>query len=555
MSENPSPSPSHDVPVAIVGGGPVGLALSVDLALRGVRSVLVERRAPVISVPKMNMVNARSMEFARRWGIAEAVRRIGCPEHLPLDVLFCTSLAGYELGRFSYPGYAERGALPYTPEGSRRISQMHFDPLLIERARALPEVTLLHETDCTRVRDHGTHVELELRSNAIGGAQTGAAQTVTASFLVACDGADSSIRAGLGIGMHGPGQLSRNVNLFITTPDLTALHDKGYAWANWLIGPQGYWGMIVSVDGRTMWRVSVALPPDQETLSEPEARSLIEKAVGRQFDYELHAILPWIRRQLVAESYRKGRVFLAGDSAHVMSPTGGLGMNTGLGDAVDLSWKLAAALQGWAGPGLLDSYDAERRPIATHNVAEAGDNFRKIRALPSGPDIDKPTSSGAALRHAFRHTLATGGYNVEYEQEHTVLGYAYTGSPLIADRPGAAAPPEVPFRQSDRPGGRAPHLWLGEGRSTIDEFWLGFTLLCIEDACAEAEDAAQGLGVPFRQISVDADRARGLYQTRFTLVRPDGHVAWAGSDPRADWRRILTRAVGGDPADRADPGA
>lgn len=537
-------SNSHtDVPVLIVGAGPVGLALSIDLALRGIDNLLVERRTPRIVVPKMNMVNARSMEFSRRWGIAEDVRAQGSPDDLPLDVLFCTSLCGYEIARFPYPSYRERGELPYTPEGSWRISQMYYDPLLIERARAFNEVTLCHQTECLSFEDNGDHVRVRLRDLT-----DGTERQVTASYLVACDGAESGIREALGIEMQGPGQLSRNINLFFTTPDLVALHDKGYAWANWLMGANGQWGMIVSVDGRTMWRMSIPLPPGRDSMEETEACALIEKAVGCSFDYELRAILPWIRRQLVAEQYFRGRVFVAGDAAHVMSPTGGLGMNTGLGDAVDLSWKMAAALQGWGGPQLLASYDLERRPIAVNNTAEAGENFKKIRALPGAPQMLEDSPEGTAFRAQARRFIETGGYREEYEQEATVLGYRYSGSPLLPVEDEAAhGEPKGVFQQSDHIGGRAPHLWLKDGRSSIDVYWSAMTLVTngapeVTASLQTAQQVAQALAIPLQILEITAQQAAGLFTQPLTLVRPDGHVAWKGEG--ADWHAILSRATG-----------
>lgn len=537
-------SNSHtDVPVLIVGAGPVGLALSIDLALRGIDNLIVERRAPRIVVPKMNMVNARSMEFSRRWGIAEDVRAQGSPDDLPLDVLFCTSLCGYEIARFAYPSYRERGELPYTPEGSWRISQMYYDPLLIERARSLREVTLCHQTECLSFEDEGDHVRVRLRDLA-----DGKERQVTASYLVACDGAESGIREALGIEMQGPGQLSRNINLFFTAPDLVALHDKGYAWANWLMGANGQWGMIVSVDGSTMWRMSIPLPPGRDSMEETEARALIEKAVGCSFDYELRAILPWIRRQLIAEQYSRGRVFVAGDAAHVMSPTGGLGMNTGLGDAVDLSWKLAAVLDGWGGPQLLASYDLERRPIAVTNTAEAGENFKKIRALPGAPEMLEDSPEGTAFRAQARTFIETGGYREEYEQEATVLGYRYTGSPLLPVEDEATHQEHKGvFQQSDHIGGRAPHLWLKDGRSSIDVYWSAMTLVTIgapevTASLQTAQQAAQALAIPLQVLEITAQQAAGLFTQPLTLVRPDGHVAWKGEG--GDWHAILSRVTG-----------
>jgi 2-polyprenyl-6-methoxyphenol hydroxylase-like FAD-dependent oxidoreductase len=539
------------VPVLIVGGGPVGLALSLDLGLRGVRTVLVDQRDGSITVPKMNMVNARSMEFCRRWGIAQQVKDIGWPEDFRNNVIFVTSMTGHLIARFDYPSYAERGELPYTPEGSRRCSQLWFDPLMRDRAAAQRNVTLRYRTRLEGFSHAGAGVVATVTDIASGGREV-----IEADYIVGCDGAESMVRETAGIGMTGSPVLSTSVNIFFVSRELPTLHDKGDAWANWLVGPDGQWGLIVAVDGREMWRLGLSQVEAGETVGAADAAALIRRAVGRDFTFEIKAILPWTRRQLVAERYRAGRAFLAGDSAHLMSPTGGLGMNTGIGDAVDLSWKLAAMVQGWGGAALLDSYESERRPIATRNVDQATRNFRKLRALPGGPEIDRDTPEGAALRARIRDTIRTGGYEEEYEQEGIVLGYRYDDSPIVVpDGTPAPEPQHHEYGQSARPGGRAPHGWLAPGRSTLDLFGEGFVLLRFGGAEADVTalvDAARARGMPLAVTDIADPALTRLYERRLVLVRPDGHVAWRADRLPDDAAALLDRVRGAAPAANAD---
>ena len=209
-------------------------------------------------------------------------------------------------------------------------------------------------------------------------------------------------------------------------------------------------------------------------MSEAEAAAAIRKAAGRDFKFEIKSILPWIRRRVVAERYRHGRVFLAGNSAHQLSPTGGFGMNTGIGDAIDLSWKLAAAVEGWAGPALLDSYEVERQAIANLATNEGARNYFKLRSIPTGPELTDATPAGARLRRQAGHFIYNNDFHHEYESEGLTYGYHYEGSPIVCGEDGDAPPSDVTrYRQTARPGHRAPHAWIGAGKSTIDLYGDG----------------------------------------------------------------------------------
>ncbi len=533
------------VSVVIVGGGPVGLGLAVELGLRGVRCLLVEQRDGSISIPKMNMINARSMEFCRRWGVAEQVKAVGWPEDYRNNVLFVTAMTGHELARFEYPSYQDRGGLPYTPEGSRRCSQMLFDPMLIARARALPGVELRYRTRLERFSETGAGVSAVLRDM-----ESGRETTIGADYLVGCDGAESTVRQALGIAMSGSPALSFNLNIFFVSESLRTVHDKGDSWVNWLYGPEGLWGNLVAVDGRRLWRLSlIGLPHDTDPARHDSAAS-VRRAIGRDFAFEIVSVLPWLRRQLVADRYRRGRVFLAGDAVHVMSPTGGLGMNTGLGDAVDLSWKLSAAVAGWAGESLLDTYESERRPVALDNVSQATSNFAKLRKVPVGPEIAADTPAGEALRAEARAFILGSDFDREYVQEGTVLGYAYDTSPTVCpDGTPRPARDSRHYEPTARPGHRAPHAWLASGRSTLDLFGDAFTLLRFDGAVdGDALAAAsRRRGVPLAVHDIADSVVAEIYERKLVLVRPDGHVAWRGDAPPSDVD-TLNNKIRGDSA-------
>ncbi len=526
--------------VLIIGGGPVGLALAAELGRMNIRCTLIEQRDGTIGFPKMNMVSSRSMEFCRRWGIADDVRRVGWPDDYPLNVVFLTAMTGHELARFDYPGYAERGALPHTPDGNRRCPQTLFDPLLQARVREFPSVTLCYRTRLEEFYNDSDGVHAVLRD-----VDSNETRKISADYMVGCDGAESLVRQVAGIEMVGNPALSHNINVFFSAAELPGWAGHGRCWANWLVGPNGQWGNIVAVDGRDKWRLSMTGFQPGDVLSDSDAAAAIRRAVGSDFDFTVHNALPWTRKQQVAKIYRRGRVFIAGDAAHLLSPTGGFGMNTGIGDAVDLGWKLAAAIDGWAGPGLLDSYEAERRPIGVANVEEATRNHSKLTALPRGDEIAEDTAAGAALRADIRRTIETGGYNQEYEAEGLILGYSYDTSPVIVpDGSPPVVQPVSEYRPTARPGARAPHGWIADGASTLDLFGDGLTLLRFGASGAALVDAAAAAGVPLSPHDIDDEGIAALYESPLVLVRPDGHVCWRGTDEDCDARTVIDTVRG-----------
>jgi 2-polyprenyl-6-methoxyphenol hydroxylase-like FAD-dependent oxidoreductase len=511
--------------VLIVGGGPVGLAAAIELGMRGVSCILVERRDGSIPLPKMNGVNARTMEFCRRWGISERVRNAGWPRDFPRRILYVTSLAGYQLGCLDYGLHADRKTLSTSPEHFQRCPQTWFDPILKERAASLPGNKLYHRTRLDSFEEREGAIIAEVTDLVCQ-----QRRRIIADYMVACDGAKSGVRQTLGIEMEGSTQLSLEVNVYFESEAPLTAHDKGRAVMIWLIGPEGMWGALSAIDGRRLWRLWLSQMSPNVDIANFDASHYIRRAVGRDVSYRTVGILPWSRQQLVAKQYQRGRIFLCGDAVHNLTPTGGFGMNTGIQDAVDISWKLAGVIHGWAHQSILRSYQLERWPIGKRNVDEATLTFGKFLALPKCPGIEEASWEGKAQRQLISDLLVSEQFNREFENEGIVLGYRYEGSPIcIPD--GTPSTEDHPMRYvpSARPGSRAPHFWLSEGRSILDEFGDGFVLIRFgpqPPTVGLLLEAASKVRVPMRLIDVSNNFAHTLYERSLALVRPDGHVAW-----------------------------
>jgi 2-polyprenyl-6-methoxyphenol hydroxylase-like FAD-dependent oxidoreductase len=525
------------IPVLIVGGGPVGLALAGDLGWRGIRCVLIEQSDGSIYQPRMDMVGVRTMEFCRRWGIVPAVEGSPYPRDYPQDNIYLTSLTGYELGRERFPGIGQAPPPPQSPQRRERCPQNMFDPILREFAASQKTAELRYRTRLISFTQDAACVTATIEN-----AETGARSEIKARYIVGCDGARSLVRETLGIPMHGNPVLTYTTNVIFRCPHLVTLHDKGKAYRHICIGPEGTWATIVAINGRDQWRFSIIGSAEQREYTTEEIRAAIRRAVGRDFDFEILSVVPWTRRELVAERYRGGRAFIAGDAAHVMSPTGGFGMNTGIQDAVDLSWKLAAMLDGWGGDALLDSYTFERQPVATRNVTEASGNLRRMLSPSRHADLLDDTAQGAATREKLGREFSEA-MSREWFTLGVHLGYRYEGSPICWPD-GTAALPDDPrtYTPTARPGHRAPHAWLADGRSTLDLFGRGFTLLGFGTDATQAAPllkAAQQGGVPVTFVGIDQADVAKLYERKFVLVRPDGHVAWRDDRMPADPMRVI----------------
>jgi 2-polyprenyl-6-methoxyphenol hydroxylase-like FAD-dependent oxidoreductase len=524
--------------IIVVGGGAVGLALGLDLGWRGRQVRILDEGNGVIEHPRTGGISVRTMEFCRRWGIAEAVKNNRFPRDFRLDTVFCTSLNGYELARVANPSMNETRCPPESPEYKVRCPQIWFDPMLSAAARAQDSVTVEYFTrvDAFQVQSDGTAIVTahDVRSGAV--------QTYHGRFLVGADGPTSLVRETLGIAMSGNPLLSYSVNVLFTAPDMLDRSPLAQAERFIFVTPEGTWGNITVVDGRGLWRLTVIGNEERLDVESFDADLYVRKAFGRDdLEFEVHSLSPWRRTQLVADRYREQNVFLCGDAIHTMSPTGGFGVNTGIGDAVDLSWKLDAVLSGWGGENLLDSYEVERRPIGVRNGMASTQNFVGWLADGDSSALLESTPEGDAARQRIGAALMEATH-AEWHSLGVILGYRYEDSPIcVAD--GSPPPPDdfATYVPTARPGSRAPHVWLPDGTSTLDLYGRGFTLIhgssADRSASAAVLDAAAALGVPAAAVTVPR-HVCGVYEAAYVLVRPDGHVGWRGDSPPDDAARV-----------------
>ncbi|MBR0706987.1 FAD-dependent oxidoreductase [Bradyrhizobium liaoningense] len=536
-----------DTSVLIVGGGPVGLSLAIDLGWRGIATVLIEQEQPDARRihPRMDNVGIRSMEFCRRWGIVEAVENAGFPRDVPLSIVYATAVLGHELARDVYPDKANAVAPPFSAQKHELCPQNFFDPVLQRAASSYSTNRLLYGYRFEDFEEKGDRIIASARP--VSG---GEPLQVRAQYLAACDGANSAIAQRLSLAPAKTKVLSCSTNVFIRCSVLAQRTAACRAYRYLLIGPEGIWGSFVNIDGRDTWRLQLLGDDRWPDWSEAQIHDFVRRGIGADIDYELLSWLPWSRRETTAARFGSGRCFLVGDSAHQLSPTGGYGMNTGIAEAVDLSWKIAARLEGWGGEALLESYDAERRPVAMRNVLQASENLRAMRSLPLEPALLDQTAIGEAARRAIG-AYAQQALQREWRSFGIHLGAVYRGSPIIVEETSDRPEPDVAnFVQLAVPGGRAPHVWLAPGHSTLDLFGRGFVLLEFSSdsdvAVAALISAARAARMPISHHLITHPDATAAYGRRYVLVRPDGHISWCGDVIPREPAQLIDRVRGVD---------
>ena len=522
-----------DTDVLIIGAGPVGLTLAVDLGRRGVRCMLVEQKSAPHMWPKMERCNARSMEIYRRLGLAEKIRAAGLPSWVPMDVFIVHSLVEPPLLHLPYPSVdaAKRqiaashdGTLPLEPY--QLISQYTLEPLLKSVAETLPRVTVRYGCEFVSFEQDAASVTAEL-------SEGGKTSRVAAKYLVGCDGGTSAIRKQLDIALSGEGNILQLRQALYRCDDLFERIAIGTGRHYHVADNQAT--QLIVQDSTRHFTLHSVVEKDEDMAA------MFEKTVAMPVQYEMLYVGEWRQNLLVADRFIDGRVLLAGDAVHLMIPTGGLGMNTGVGDAIDLGWKLAGTLAGWGGPGLLASYEAERRPTGTRNVGAsryASLGRRKWRGQ-WRPNIHDNTPEGAATR-ANLVAVADVEQRKTNEMVGAELGYHYAGSPLIAAEPGEPPYDYIDYTPSTFPGVRLPHVWLDGGRAAQDCIGDDYTLLRLGGNRAEAAALAAAfarIGAPFTTLDLAGQTARDVYGYDLILVRPDLHVVWRGNAPpdEPDW--------------------
>ena len=526
--------------VLIVGAGPTGLTLAIDLGRRGVRCTVIEQKEAPQFLPKMERCNARTLEIYRRMGIADQVRAAGLPAQCPMDVFVVLSLTEPPLLHLPYPSVAQAkaqiaatndGSLPLEPY--QLISQYTLEPLLKSIAETLPTVSVRYGCELLSFAQDQGAVTARVRGTAgkssDGKSSDDQTSEIQALYLVGCDGGSSVVRKQLGIALQGDGNLLQLRQALYRCDDLYERIPIGKG-RHYHVADDHATQLIVQDSTRHFTLHSIV-----ET--DADMATMFERTVAMPVDYEMLYVGEWKQNLLLADGYGQGRVFLAGDAVHLMIPTGGLGMNSGVGDAVDLSWKLAAVLQGWGGRNLLPSYEIERRPVGERNVAAsryATLGRRKWRAA-YRPNIRDHTPEGAAAR-AELIRIADVEQRKSNEMIGAELGYRYVGSPMIAEEPGEG--PEYDFREyapTTWPGARLPHVWLADGTAMQDRigYGHGYTLLRLGSTQASIEAlqrAFAALGAPLQVLDVPDAAPRDIYGRDFFLLRPDLHVAWRGNE-------------------------
>ncbi|KQZ46738.1 hypothetical protein ASD54_21825 [Rhizobium sp. Root149] len=503
------------------------MTLALDLARRGVRCLIVERNDTTTKHPKMDITNSRSMELFRALGIAEELRAAAVPTSHPFDVSWITDFTGEELHRFSYPSVdAMRERIRQTNDGTQpleppmRVSQVVIEPVLLAAIARQPLIEHRFNTQFHSYRESESGLVVALRDVV-----EGKTQEISCQYLVGCDGGGSQVRQEAGIELEGQARVMERFMTHFRSSERDLLMRWGVAWHY-----QSVYGTLIAQDDDSIWTLHSRFPDGE--MGDVDPRSLIRRFVGRDIDAEILVANRWAPHLLVAKSYRSGRVFLAGDAAHQYIPTGGYGMNTGIGDATNLGWKLAAKVLDFAGETLLASYEAERLPVGKRNCAAAKKNNDVRRAIGAiyGDALFEQGSRGDLARSQASKDIASLG-NLENEAWGIEHGYVYDGSPVVGREEGAAPEfdPAV-YAPSTFPGARLPSTFLPDGTAIYDLLgdWLTLLIFAKTEGRGRFEEAAAKFGVPLKIVEIEAGKLAAIYERPLILVRPDQHVAWRG---------------------------
>ncbi|WP_439588495.1 FAD-dependent oxidoreductase [Hydrogenophaga sp.] len=557
LSSNPADSPSGriETDVLIAGAGPCGLMLANELGRRGVRALLVEPKPGTAFNPQANATQARTMEHFRRLGFANEIRQQGLPPDHPTDIAYFTRFSQHELARLRLPTAEKAAATVKRLGGSwsaaelpHRVSQKFVEATLLKHARGWPSVDMRHGWRLQAFSDRGNHVQAQIGS--VDGTSTA---NVTACYLVGVDGARSLVRRQLGIEYGGSTGFKRDFMggkmfaIYLRAPTFHEALPHDRAWMYVSVNAERR-AFMASVDGQSEFAFHAAIHDgeDAEGWNEEDARRIFAQAMGRELPIDILSMLTWTAgHALVAERFQRGRVFLAGDAAHLFTPTGGLGYNTAVEDAVNLGWKLAHVVQGRAPEALLSTYEIERKPLAERNTGYAKRFADSVGLFQVTPELEHDSPAGETARQ-FAGAHLDAHVRLEFNIPGVTFGGRYDGSPIVV--PDGTLPPEDQpnaYVPTACPGGRPPHAWLADGRSLYDSFHAEWTLLALGPDAPDAtafEFAAQRAGLDLQVVRHQDPALRTLYEAPLVLIRPDQIVAWRGPDASAAAQILATCA-------------
>ena len=534
-----------DASVIVVGAGPVGLALAINLGRAGIKTILLERNPEPQFLPKMERCNARSMEMFRRIGLSKKIRDAGLREDCPMDVFIVEDLTKPALLEEKHPSIQtfqgkikECKDLSMPLEPYQLISQYTLEPLLKAEAEALQSVEVLFGHEFMEFSQSDDGVSVRFKDS------DGQSKTLTAAYLVGCDGGSSPIRKQLGIKLRGEGGiLELQQALFYCEELFERLpHGSGPGQGRHYHRADAEHTFLIMQDSTKHWSLHATVP-DAEAM-----KRKFEEIVGFPVNYELLSCAPWRQNLLLADRYREGRVFLAGDSVHLVIPTGGLGMNTGVGDAFDLAWKLIGTLKGWGGPELLDSYEIERRQVGDRNVGAsryANVGRQKWRSIATD-EIFSGTEAGESLKRKLIQ-VADSEQRKGNRMIGAELGYRYVDSPCIDNVPGGPEHRVGEYNPNVWPGSRLPHCWLDDGSALQDQLPETYILLSLGNKSLDTSKLRQSyekIGAPVAEVRIESNRLRDLYGFDLLVLRPDMHVAWRGNDAPPNPQEIASISTG-----------
>jgi 2-polyprenyl-6-methoxyphenol hydroxylase-like FAD-dependent oxidoreductase len=547
---------THNCDVLIIGGGPCGLMLSLELGRRGIDCLLVDMKPDTAFNPQANATQARTMEHFRRLGFADDIRALGLPADHATDIAYFTYYARHELARIELPTAAEAVKKIKNMTGAwsaaelpHRVSQKYVEQVLRRQAQKHSSNDIRYGWKLNHFDDDGDHVEAIIQCLS-----DGKKQTVKARYMIAADGARSMVRHKLLIPWQGKTNIKREFMggkmcaIYLRAPDFLSLLRHPKAWMYVAVNDKRR-SFMASVDGVSEYAFHAALKPDEnaDDWTHDDGRRIFAEAVGTEISVEILSMSTWLAgHALVAETFGRGRVFLAGDAAHLFTPTGGLGYNTAIEDAVNLGWKLAYVIKHNAGADLLKSYLIERKEVAERNTQYAQYFADSIGNFKAHHELDADSAEGERQRSIARNYLNHHA-RLEFNIPGVTFGGRYNYSDIIV-YDGADVPPDKPndYIPTASPGGRPPHLWLDDGRSLFDLFYTEWTLLVLADFAQSVQPfvaAAQQLLIDLQVIVINDAKVYSLYEKKLVLIRPDQIVAWRG-DTTDDASDILAQCVG-----------